>query len=64
MNHKIDCFECYTTGVAQGEHTGAAVEMERIIKLLFEWGISTREENNFRDDVIALDLIALIKGEK
>lgn len=37
---------------------------ERIIKLLFEWGISTKEENNWRDDAIALELIALIKGEK
>lgn len=39
-------------------------ERERIIKLLFTWGIKSREENNWRDDVIALELIKLIKGEQ
>lgn len=43
---------------------GEQVERERIIKLLFTWGIKSREENNWRDDVIALELIDLIKGEQ
>ena len=43
---------------------GAEAERERIIQLLFQWGISAREENNCRDDSIALELIALIKGKQ
>ncbi len=53
-----DVMMCSNCGYA------ALFERERIIKLLFAWGIKSREENNWRDDVIALELIELIKGEQ
>ncbi len=34
MTHGLCCVECHASGTAQGENTGAAVERERIIKLL------------------------------
>ena len=43
---------------------GVKTEQERIIKMLLDWDWNTREENNWRDDSIALGLIALIKAEQ
>jgi hypothetical protein len=74
--HGLCCVECHANGTAQGEHTGASVERERIIKLLEEQiarlqqQIDEAHANQTLDiifwqgdiDIIKMS-IALIKGE-
>ncbi len=55
--HGLCCVECHASGTAQGEHAGASVEQERIIKLLEGYA---GKECGFG---IEHDLIELIKGE-
>jgi hypothetical protein len=47
-----------------GVQVGVAFERKRICQLLQDWGYESREENNCRDDSIALELIELIRGKK
>ena len=47
-----------------GVQVGVAFERKRICQLLQDWGSNIREQNNGRDDTIAIELIELIKGRK
>jgi hypothetical protein len=53
-DHGLCCVECYANGVAQGEDTGAAVELDRLIGLLDEALIYDEPVVIERDRLIAL----------
>jgi hypothetical protein len=62
--HGLCCVECHAMGTTQGENTGAAVEQERIIRLLKDTFGTLGIQRQVGSYVFATDLETLIKGEQ